>query len=262
MEPRNTHHSQLNFTTQVQAWGGTPVQQRGESMARASSRWAWPAQAPGGHGQSRASSRRAEQAPGEHRASFRKTQRRIEEGKHLLDAQEIPPWHGEAVPARPRRYQARGSRRRHVGISPNSPCARSRCGEGLATRDQARGRHGRDPELRRRRRQECPGGNRQDLTDRQERHRLIYRLVTISAADSGGARRSQARRRRGDAVARASARKRMRASKGGATGRAGQGHLVGFDQVGWRRQVGPARQVGQVWQEREGFNQIFLKKLE
>jgi hypothetical protein len=27
----------------------------------------------------------------------------------------------------------------------------------------------------------------------------------------------------------------------GATGRAGRGHLVGFDQVGWRRQVGPAR---------------------
>jgi hypothetical protein len=30
-------------------------------------------------------------------------------------------------------------------------------------------------------------------------------------------------------------------------------HLVGFDQVGWRRQVGLARQVGQGWQrEREG----------
>jgi hypothetical protein len=55
----------------------------------------------------RASSRRAKQAPGEHRGSSRRAQRRREEGKHLLDAQEIPPWHGEAVPARPRWHQAR-----------------------------------------------------------------------------------------------------------------------------------------------------------
>jgi hypothetical protein len=65
MEPRNTHHSQLNFTACVQAWGGTPVHQREESMARASSRRAWPGQAPGEHGQgklqeSKASSRRIE----------------------------------------------------------------------------------------------------------------------------------------------------------------------------------------------------------
>jgi hypothetical protein len=58
------------------------------------------------------------------------------------------------------------------------------------------------------------GGNQQDLVDRQERHRLIYRLVTISAADSGGARRNKARRRRDDAVARACARMRTRASEG------------------------------------------------
>jgi hypothetical protein len=70
---------------------------------------------------------------------------------------------------------------------------------------------------------------------------LIYRSVTILAADSGGARRNRARRRRGDVVARASARKKTRASEGGSTGRASQGHLVGFDQVGWRRQVGLAR---------------------
>jgi hypothetical protein len=43
------------------------------------------------------------------------------EEKHLHDAQEIPPWHGRAVPARPRWHQARGSRRRHVSESPNSP---------------------------------------------------------------------------------------------------------------------------------------------
>jgi hypothetical protein len=29
------------------------------------------------------------------------------EEKDLLDAQEIPLWHGEAMPARPRRHQAR-----------------------------------------------------------------------------------------------------------------------------------------------------------
>jgi hypothetical protein len=43
---------------------------------------------------------------------------------------------------------------------------------------------------------------------------LIYRLVTISAADSSGACQNRARRRRGDAVARASARKRTSASEG------------------------------------------------
>jgi hypothetical protein len=43
---------------------------------------------------------------------------------------------------------------------------------------------------------------------------LIYRLGTISAADSGGARRNRARQRRGDAVARESARGKIRASEG------------------------------------------------
>jgi hypothetical protein len=43
------------------------------------------------------------------------------EEKNSHDAQEIPPWHGEAVPARPRRHQARGSRRRHINESPSSP---------------------------------------------------------------------------------------------------------------------------------------------
>jgi hypothetical protein len=45
-------------------------------------------------------------------------------------------------------------------------------------------------------------GNRVDLADRQNRHRLIYRLSTISAAETGGARQNRARWRRGDAVAR------------------------------------------------------------
>jgi hypothetical protein len=43
------------------------------------------------------------------------------EEEHLHNAQEIPPWYGGAVPARPRWHQARGSRRRHVGEAPNSP---------------------------------------------------------------------------------------------------------------------------------------------
>jgi hypothetical protein len=69
-----------------------------------------------------------EQAPGGHGASSRRAWSKLQEGiklqevteknrggvveeKHLLDAQEIPPWHGGAVPARPQWHQARGSRR-------------------------------------------------------------------------------------------------------------------------------------------------------
>jgi hypothetical protein len=55
------------------------------------------------------------------RAISRWVQRRIEEKENLLSAQEVPPWHGEAVPARPRRHQARGRRRRHVGKPPHPP---------------------------------------------------------------------------------------------------------------------------------------------
>jgi hypothetical protein len=52
------------------------------------------------------------------------------------------------------------------------------------------------------------GGNRPDLSDRQEHHREIYRLRPISAANFGGGSRNRARRRVGDAVARARARGR------------------------------------------------------
>jgi hypothetical protein len=55
------------------------------------------------------------------RASSRGVQRRIEEKGNLLSAQEVPPWHGEAVPARPRRHQARGRHRQHVGKTPHPP---------------------------------------------------------------------------------------------------------------------------------------------
>jgi hypothetical protein len=94
-----------------------------------------------------------------------------------------------------------------------------------------------------------PGGNRVDLADRRNCHRLIYRLITILATKTGEARRNQARRRRGDAVARGGARERAtRVSEGEeATGRADR--AAGRARpVGWRRQVGLARQVGQGWQ--------------
>jgi hypothetical protein len=38
--------------------------------------------------------------------------------EHLHSALEVPPWRGEAVPARPRWHRARGSRRRHVDETP------------------------------------------------------------------------------------------------------------------------------------------------
>jgi hypothetical protein len=95
---------------------------------------------------------------------------------------------------------------------------------------------------------ERPGGNRSDLADRRNRRRLIYRLSIISAADSGGAHRNRARWRRGDAVARGGAReKATRVSEGEATGRADRA-AGRVRPVGWRRQVGLARQVGQGWQ--------------
>jgi hypothetical protein len=93
---------------------------------------------------------------------------------------------------------------------------------------------------------------------------LIYRLGPISAADSGGARRDRARRQRGDAVARGSARgKTTLVSEGGATGRAdrvaGRVRPEGLAQIG-----GPGPIGGPGLAEREvrgrGFNQKFKKK--
>jgi hypothetical protein len=54
------------------------------------------------------------------------------------------------------------------------------------------------------------GGNQQDLSDRQEHRREMYQLAPISEANSGRGHRNQARRRRGDAVARAGERKETR----------------------------------------------------
>jgi hypothetical protein len=55
------------------------------------------------------------------RTSSRGVQRRTEEKENLLSAQEVPPWHGKAVPARPRWHQSRGRRRRHIGKPPHAP---------------------------------------------------------------------------------------------------------------------------------------------
>jgi hypothetical protein len=55
------------------------------------------------------------------KTSSRGVQRGVEEEGDLHSAQEVPPWHGEAVPARPRRHQARGRHRRHVGKTPHPP---------------------------------------------------------------------------------------------------------------------------------------------
>jgi hypothetical protein len=106
-------------------------------------------------------------------------------------------------------------------------------GQGLATQEQARGRHGRGPELRRRRGCERPGSNRVDLADRRNRRRLIYRFSIISAAETDGARRNRARRRRGDAVAR------------GVMGEKETRVSEGEEAIGWTdRAAGRARPVG------------------
>jgi hypothetical protein len=68
---------------------------------------------------------------------------------------------------------------------------------------------------------ECPGGKRLDLANRRNHCRLIYRLSIISAADSGGARRNQARRRRGDAVAKGARERRRRERASGNGDRSG-----------------------------------------
>jgi hypothetical protein len=129
--------------------------------------------AQGGHGQHGASSRRVEQ-------HSRRAWSKLQEGsklqvvtvrcrggeggeKHLHSALEIPPWHGEAVPVRPRRHRARGSHRRYVdeapahqaqtspwtrpsnsGASSRSPWPRSRASEAKgmrATRKQSSRSH-------------------------------------------------------------------------------------------------------------------------
>jgi hypothetical protein len=82
------------------------------------------------------------------------------------------------------------------------------------------------------------GGNQQDLTDRQVRHREIYRAHPISTASSGGSSRDQARRRRWRLSHESSGERKGEGERADWTGRERPSHLVGLDQVGWCRQVG------------------------
>jgi hypothetical protein len=100
-------------------------------------------------------------------------QRGVEEEGDLLNTQEVPPWHGEAVPARPRRHQAKGRRRRHVGKTPHPPAPDLI--EGKAKRleiklevamAETQGAGGDGSEETR--------GYQPDLTDRQVRHRETH----------------------------------------------------------------------------------------
>jgi hypothetical protein len=151
-----------------------------------------------------------EQAPG----NYREVQRGRSGGGALTQrpGDTTVAWRGSARAATTASSQGKSSttRRRSTELTKH----RSRRGQGLAARGQARGRHGQGPELRRQRECERPGSNRSDLANRRNRRCLIYRLSIISAADFGGARWNRARRRRGDAVAREGAReKTTRASE-------------------------------------------------
>jgi hypothetical protein len=145
----------------------------------------------------------AKQAPGEHREEQRRgrtysASRRYHRGM----ARQCPRGHNGTKPGE----GADDTSASHHTLT----SIRSRRGESQAARDKARGRHGRDPEHRRRQRREHQRGNRLDLSDRQERRHEIYRLAPISAANSGGGRRNQVWWQRGDAVTRAGERKEKR----------------------------------------------------
>jgi hypothetical protein len=87
---------------------------------------------------------------------------------------------------------------------------------------------------------------------------LIYRLSTISVAETGGARQNRARRRRGDAVARGVAReKETRVSEGKRRPVGPTEPLVGLDQyAGADRWAWPDRWA-RVGREREVRGRVF-----
>jgi hypothetical protein len=157
-----------------------------------------------------------EQAPG----GYNEMQRRRRRGGALTQCpgDTTVAWRGSAHAATMASSQRKSPtiRRRNTQHQ-----ARYHRGQGLATREQARGRHGRGPELRRRRGCKQPGSNRVDLAVRRNRHRLIYQLSDISAAETIGARQNRAWWWQGDAVAREVTReKKTRVSEGEeATGR-------------------------------------------
>jgi hypothetical protein len=144
-------------------------------------------QAPGG-----------EQAPARHSKVQRR--RRSREALTQRPGDTTVAWRGSARAATTASNQRKTPTTRRRNNKLTKP--KNHHGQGLATRGQARGRHGRSPERRRRRGCRRRGRNRADLADRRNLYRLIYRLGGISAAETDGAHRNQARRRRGSAVAR------------------------------------------------------------
>jgi hypothetical protein len=114
----HAQHIKLQFTARGQVWGRNPSSSGSRTKAKPSSR---------------------------------RTQRGVEEGEDILSAQDVPPWHGEAVPMRPQWHQARGRRRQHVGKAQHIPAPDLAKGKGQAARGEARGRHGQNPRRGRRR---------------------------------------------------------------------------------------------------------------
>jgi hypothetical protein len=174
------------------------------------------------------------------RASSRGMQRGVEVEENLLIAQEVRSWHGEAVPARPRwHHPGEGaddtSARHHTHQHQISPRGKPSSSRWSSRPPWPRSRAQEATETR------APGGNQPDILDRQERHREIYRLLPISAANSGRGRRNQAWRRRGDAVARARARGTREVSE--ASGRVGLTEPPGRVRPG-----GPGPTGGPGWQ--------------
>jgi hypothetical protein len=166
------------------------------------------------------------------KASSRGMHRGVEEEEDLLSTKEVPLWHGEAVPARPRQHQARGRCRRHIGKTPHplAPDLTEGKAKQLETKlevamAETQGAGGDGAEGIR--------GNRPDLTDRQVHRCGIYRSRPISAANSGGSGRNRARRRR---------RRRSRQSSGERRKRCGRVEWPGrFDRATWS---GSTRQAG------------------
>jgi hypothetical protein len=117
------------------------------SLTSASSRWAWPARSktPVGHGAKLQEG--MEQAPG----GYREMQRRRRRGGALTQrpGDTTVAWRGSARAATMASSQGNSPTIRRRSIQLTKP--RSRRGQGLAAREQDRGRHGQGPELRRRR---------------------------------------------------------------------------------------------------------------
>jgi hypothetical protein len=144
------------------------------SLARASSRWACPAGSkPQRNGAARMEG--MEQAPGGEQAlgSYSKMQRRRRRRGTLTHRPRdtTVAWRGSARVA----TMASNQRKTPTTHRRNSKLTKTKHhhGRGLATREQARGRHDPSPESQRRKGCRRRGRNRVDLADRRNRHRLI-----------------------------------------------------------------------------------------